>query len=113
MPRKTIFDQVLVSDRWFSCDPLDNGIIERLYEAEEWFLKKESDQLFSFEYICAILGLPRLTYGAVALLEGSKAQDKFCWQRPCRSPEIGKKPRLHAVRSDFPRRHNFHAQTAT
>ena len=26
-------------------------------EAEEWFLKKESDQLFSFEYICAILGL--------------------------------------------------------
>jgi hypothetical protein len=26
-------------------------------EAEEWFLKKESDQLFSFEYICAILGI--------------------------------------------------------
>jgi hypothetical protein len=26
-------------------------------EAEDWFLKKESDQLFSFEYICAILGL--------------------------------------------------------
>jgi hypothetical protein len=26
-------------------------------EAEEWFLGKDSDQLFSFEYICAILGL--------------------------------------------------------
>ena len=26
-------------------------------EAEDWFLKKESDQLFSFEYICATLGL--------------------------------------------------------
>jgi hypothetical protein len=26
-------------------------------EAEEWFLGRNSDQLFSFEYICAILGL--------------------------------------------------------
>jgi hypothetical protein len=26
-------------------------------EAEEWFFEKESDQLFSFGYICAILGL--------------------------------------------------------
>ena len=96
MPRKTISEQVLVSDRWISFDPLDNEIIERLLkkdiregeeklalavlesavedfqkyvlskdekqkklfqEAEEWFLKKESDPLFSFEYICAILGL--------------------------------------------------------
>jgi hypothetical protein len=33
-------------------------------EAEEWFLKKESDQLFSFEYICArSWGSLRLTYG--------------------------------------------------
>jgi hypothetical protein len=26
-------------------------------EAEEWFFEKDSDQLFSFEYICAILRL--------------------------------------------------------
>jgi hypothetical protein len=26
-------------------------------EAEKWFLEKESDQLFSFEYICSILRL--------------------------------------------------------
>jgi hypothetical protein len=26
-------------------------------EAEEWFLEKDSDQLFSFEYICETLGL--------------------------------------------------------
>ena len=26
-------------------------------EAEDWFFGKESDQLFSFDYICAILGL--------------------------------------------------------
>jgi hypothetical protein len=96
MPRKTISEQALESDRWISFDPLDNEIIERLLkkdiregeeklalavlesavedfqkyvltkdekegklfqEAEEWLLKKESDQLFSFEYICAILGL--------------------------------------------------------
>ena len=26
-------------------------------EAEEWFLEKDSDQLFSFEYVCETLGL--------------------------------------------------------
>ena len=26
-------------------------------EAEDWFFGKESDQLFSFDYICAIVGL--------------------------------------------------------
>jgi hypothetical protein len=30
---------------------------ELFQEAEEWFLEKDSDQLFSFEYICETLGL--------------------------------------------------------
>src|SRR5215510_1060911 len=96
MPRKFIYEQSLVTDRWISFDPLDNEIIERLFkkdiregeeklalavlesaiedfqkyvfskdqrgqklfqEAEEWFLEKDDDQLFSFEYICATLQL--------------------------------------------------------
>jgi hypothetical protein len=38
----------------FSKDAKERKLFQ---ETEEWFLKKESDQLFSFEYICAILGL--------------------------------------------------------
>jgi hypothetical protein len=96
MPRTFTSQQSLVTDRWFSFDPLDNEIIERLFkkdiregeeklalavlesavedfqkyilstdqkerklfqEAEAWFFGKGSDQLFSFEYICSILGL--------------------------------------------------------
>jgi len=35
-----------------------DGKERKLFQkAEEWFLGKDSDQLFSFEYICAILGL--------------------------------------------------------
>ena len=30
---------------------------ELFQEAEEWFLEKDSDQLFSFEYVCETLGL--------------------------------------------------------
>ena len=44
-------------------------------EAEEWFLKKESDQLFSFEYICAILGLAP-AYVRRGLLSWKKAKLK-------------------------------------
>src|SRR6266481_4732240 len=96
MLRKPVSEQGLGSDRWISCDPLDNEIIERLFkrdiregeeklmlavlasgiqhfqkyvlsknekgrilfqEAEEWFLERDSDRLFSFEYICETLGL--------------------------------------------------------
>ena len=31
------------------------------HEAEEWFLEKNSDQLFSFEYICETLGSTLIT----------------------------------------------------
>jgi hypothetical protein len=96
MPRKFIYEQSLVTDRWISFDPLDNEIIAKLFkkdiregeeklmlavladaiedfqkhafskdqrgqklfqEAEEWFLERDDDQLFSFEYICATLQL--------------------------------------------------------
>jgi hypothetical protein len=56
-------------------------------EAEKWFLKKESDQLFSFEYICAILGLAPayvrrgLLYWKEAKLKTSSADDQ-CAGRP-------------------------------
>jgi hypothetical protein len=56
-------------------------------EAEKWFLKKESDQLFSFEYICAILGLAPayvrrgLLYWKEAKLKTTSADDQ-CAGRP-------------------------------
>jgi hypothetical protein len=56
-------------------------------EAEKWFLKKESDQLFSFEYICAILGLAPayvrrgLLYWKEAKLKTTSADDQ-CTDRP-------------------------------
>ena len=44
-------------------------------EAEEWFLEKDSDQLFSFEYICEILQL-RPNYIRKGLLSW-KARQQF------------------------------------
>ena len=96
MPRKITYEQALVAHGWVALDPVDTGVIEKLFkkniregeeklmlavlasaiehfqkyvlskdekgrilfqEAEEWFLEKNSDQLFSFEYICETLQL--------------------------------------------------------
>ena len=55
-------------------------------EAEDWFFGKESDQLFSFDYICAILGLAP-TYIRRGLLSWKEAKLK-----------------AHSVKSDGPGR---------
>src|SRR4030095_13919614 len=96
MPRKVSYEQALVAHRWVALDPVDTGVIEKLFkkdiregeeklmlavlksavecfqkyvlarkpsgkqlfrEAEEWFLDKEGEGLYSFENICEILGL--------------------------------------------------------
>jgi hypothetical protein len=90
MPRKVTYEQTLVAHGWVALDPVDTGVIEKLFkkdiregeeklmlavlenaveyfqkyvlarkpsgkmrfqEAEEWFLGKDSDGLFSFEYL--------------------------------------------------------------
>ena len=96
MARKVTYEQALVAHGWVALDPVDTGVIEKLFkkdiregeeklmlavlesavkyfqkyvlarnpsgkklfqEAEEWFLEKDSDGLFSFEYICDTLQL--------------------------------------------------------
>jgi hypothetical protein len=96
MPRKVTYEQALVTHGWVALDPVDSGVIEKLFkkdiregeeklmlavlenaveyfqkyvlarkpsgkmrfqEAEEWFLGKDSDGLFSFENICQTLQL--------------------------------------------------------
>src|SRR5882672_6086993 len=96
MPRKVTYEQALVTHGWVALDPVDTGVIEKLFkkviregeeklmlavlksavedfqkyvlarkprgkklfqEAEEWFLEKNSDELFSFENICDTLQL--------------------------------------------------------
>jgi hypothetical protein len=51
-------------------------------EAEEWFLEKDSDQLFSFEYICETLGLhpDYLRQGLLSWKE-AKRKDKLIQAR--------------------------------
>src|SRR5262249_14744809 len=50
-------------------------------EAEEWFLEKDDDQLFSFEYICATLQLHR-DYIRRGLLSWKQSKLKTPVQRP-------------------------------
>jgi len=96
MPRKITYEQALVFHGRVALDPVDTGVIEKLFkkdlrereeklmlavlenaveyfqkhvlarnpsgkklfqEAEEWFLEKDSDELFSFENICGTLEL--------------------------------------------------------
>jgi hypothetical protein len=96
MPRKVSYEQALVAHGWVALDPVDTGVIEKLFkkdiregeeklmlavlesavecfqkyvlarkpsgkqlfrEAEEWFLDKENEALYSFENICETLGL--------------------------------------------------------
>jgi hypothetical protein len=96
MPRKITYEQALVFHGRVALDPVDTGVIEKLFkkdhrereeklmlavlenaveyfqkhvlarnpsgkklfqEAEEWFLEKDSDELFSFENICGNLEL--------------------------------------------------------
>src|SRR5678816_538511 len=96
MARKVTYEQALVAHGWVALDPVDTGVIEKLFkkdiregeeklmlavlesavedfqkyvlarkprgkklfqEAEEWFLEKDSDELFSFENICDTLQL--------------------------------------------------------
>ena len=139
MLRKRVSEQGLGSDRWISCDPLDNEIIERLFkkdiregeeklmlavlasaiqhfqkyvlskdekgkelfqEAEEWFLERDSDELFSFEYICETLQLdPDYIRKRLAVMERSKAQGALCSRTSCRSQDVSKNARrTHSVR---------------
>ena len=55
---------------------------ELFQEAEEWFLEKDSDQLFSFEYICETLGLhpDYLRQGLLSWKE-AKRKDKLIQAR--------------------------------
>jgi hypothetical protein len=96
MPRKITYEQALVFHGRVALDPVDTGVIEKLFkkdlrereeklmlavlenaveyfqkhflarnptgkklfqEAEEWFLEKDSDELFSFENVCETLEL--------------------------------------------------------
>ena len=96
MPRKVTYEKTLVAHGWVALDPVDTGVIEKLFkkniregeerlmlavlesavedfqkyvlarkprgkklfqEAEEWFLEKNSDELFSFDNICETLQL--------------------------------------------------------
>jgi hypothetical protein len=96
MPRKVTYERTLVAHGWLALDPVDTGVIEKLFkkdiregeeklmlavlesavedfqkyvlakkprgkrlfqEAEEWFLERDSDELFSFENICDTLQL--------------------------------------------------------
>ena len=48
-------------------------------QAEEWFLEKDSDELFSFRNVCETLQLhPDYHTSRLNGLEGSKAQVEFC-----------------------------------
>src|SRR5262245_27275722 len=66
-------------------------------EAEEWFLKKESDQLFSFDYICAILGLAP-AYIRRGLLSWKEAKLKLISVEP----EHTARPKLARSRTKHP-----------
>src|SRR5882672_743010 len=96
MPRKVTYEQALVTHGWVALDPVDTGVIEKLFkkdiregeerlmlavlesavedfqkyvlarkprgkklfqEAEEWFLERDNDELFSFKNICDTLQL--------------------------------------------------------
>ena len=96
MARKVSYEQALVAHGWVALDPVDIGVIEKLFkkdirereerlmlavlesavedfqkyvlarkpsgkklfqQAEEWFLEKDNDELFSFENICETLQL--------------------------------------------------------
>src|SRR5215510_3369864 len=136
MPRKSISEQSLTTDRWISFDPLDNEIIEKLFnkniregeerlalavlesaiedfqkyflsrdqkerklfqEAEDWFFGKESDQLFSFDYICAILGLAP-AYIRRGLLSWKQSKLKLSSVEP----EHTGRPKLARSRTKYP-----------
>ena len=114
MARKITYEQALVFHGRVALDPVDTGVIEKLFkkdlrereeklmlavlenaveyfqkhvlarnpsgkklfqEAEEWFLEKDSDGLFSFEYICDTLQL-RPDYIRQGLLSWKKAKCK-------------------------------------
>jgi hypothetical protein len=62
-------------------------------EAEEWFLGKDSDQLFSFEYICGILQL-RPNYIRKGLLSW-KARQHFIEVHRAGRPKLVKAPVAH------------------
>jgi hypothetical protein len=54
---------------------------KRLFQqAEEWFLDKDSEELFSFRSICETLGLhpDPIRKGLMVWKEGRKAQDALC-----------------------------------
>jgi hypothetical protein len=58
-------------------------------EAEDWFLKKESDQLFSFEYICATLGLAA-AYIRRGLLSWKEAKQRSVHGQRMRRSKLAK-----------------------
>jgi hypothetical protein len=62
-------------------------------EAEEWFLEKDSDQLFSFEYICEILQL-RPNYIRKGLLSW-KARQHFIEVHRAGRAKLVKAPVAH------------------
>jgi hypothetical protein len=80
-------------------------------QAEEWFLEKDSEELFSFGSICETLGL-HPDYIRKGLLVWKEAKLKTP------SVEVGRQhPLRHAapvsgtIQSDFPRWHRFSSAT--
>ena len=125
MPRKITYEQALVFHGRVALDPVDTGVIEKLFkkdiregeeklllavladaiehfqkhvvakdekgrklfqEAEEWFLEKDSDGLFSFEYICDTLQL-RPDYIRQGLLSWKEARRN---ERPVQRHRAGR-----------------------
>jgi hypothetical protein len=80
-------------------------------EAEKWFFEKHTDQLFSFEYICATLGLAP-SYIRRGLLSWKQSKLKtHSVSVLVKAARSQPKPVLSTRRSDFPRRRRFASAT--
>lgn len=58
-------------------------------EAEEWFLDKDGEALYSFQNICETLGLhPEHIRKGLLVWKGAKLQAEFRWTMPPLQPEL-------------------------
>ena len=80
---------------------------ELFQEAEEWFLERDSDELFSFEYICETLQLdPDYIRKGLLSWKEAKLKERYVQEHHADRKTLVK-TRGARTQSDFPKLHKF------
>ena len=79
-------------------------------QAEDWFLEKNSDELFSFGYVCETLGL-HPDHIRKSLMVWKEAKLKTLSDESVKVAQSYTAPVSGTIQSDFPRWHRFSSAT--